>query len=138
MPRHTDPPVRAKHTRAHVRAQWEISVGRRWRQAKDRHSGDWNLLAASGTVQDDPAVVAFCARTFQAVGPHLFIHPEEARTAPTSVVRPWPFARPRGDFARNPFNRCSCWLCLDVERQGRRSRERRGWRREVEAQLVDR
>jgi hypothetical protein len=102
LPRHTHPRPRRTHSRAHVRFQRDRYIRRRWRQAKDRYE-TW---------------------------PRGDVHPELIRRE-----RPpghwWPFDLPRGAFARNPFNHCSCELCSvpDYERRADRRRQQRVWRR---------
>jgi hypothetical protein len=103
LPRRTHPRPRHRHSRAHIRYQRDRYVRRRWRQAKTRYDG-WRSE---------------------------MIHPEVVRriSPPGSW---WPFDLPRGAFARNPFNHCSCDLCTvpAYERRAERRRQEQRWRRE--------
>lgn len=130
MPRHTHPPRRVTHSRAHIRYQRDRYIERRWKQAKARH-GTWDLVRGRFGLPVEPsdAVREYAEQTFQAPGPVLFVHPEQARAIPAELgYAPWPFGKPRGYFARNLFCLCSCLMCSnELERIGRRSREKRLW-----------
>jgi hypothetical protein len=137
VPRHTHPRPLRKHGRDVIRFQRDRWISKRWRQSKRTH-GDRSRL--TGWRSFDPSseeALGFAARTFQAPGARLFIHPEESRGAPESLGPAWPFYLPANRFARNPLNLCSCGLCRS-ENHGRRSRERRLWRHDVDEACEDR
>lgn len=110
----------ARHGRAHLRHHRQRVIDRRWKQAKDHH-GYWSLCG---------------------------IHPEECRppsdrTLPSLLLpeeeSQWPFSKARNQFARNPFNQCSCGMCSrPVEfRRADRRRSERLWREIEDAAWTD-
>lgn len=113
MPRSTHPQPARKHDRAELRFQYQRWIERRWRQTKDRYGYSWS------------------AQPFR---DNAYIHPEQARAVfLANNVRwaPWPFGLARNEFARNPFNHCSCAGCQGDDPRLDRARSKRRWEREL-------
>ncbi|MCK9249463.1 MAG: hypothetical protein M0P31_10885 [Solirubrobacteraceae bacterium] len=113
MPRHTHPRPRRKHGRDHIRFQRDRWATIRWGQAVGRYgTADWDRAAP---------------------------HPEDVRRDPGAHPFSWPFTLPRNAFTRNPFNRCSCWMCSPTraERRKQRRADTARWRADVRRDLEE-
>jgi hypothetical protein len=113
MPRHTYPSLRAKHPRAHTIHQRGRYISRRWHELKNRERYHWDRTT-------------------------VFFHPEEVAEANLRRWSMWEVAR-RGRsnlLNRNPWNRCSCWVCQN-DGDPSRTQERRADRREIDDGYVE-
>ena len=134
MPRHTHPRARRKHSRAHVRAQRDRYIKKRWQLGKRLYGDDFWLsrdLSAPGPVDREHTQLRHALRQ---VGPMVFVHPEVARRLPHWLrwQQPWPFSLEPNRFARNPYTACSCVACRSAKRADpRRAREKRAWRSDL-------
>jgi hypothetical protein len=118
MPRHTHPAPVRKHSRAHVRAQRERVIAKRWRFAKRRYP-DRALIDTRRLRGLESSAASFPGT------PMVFVHPDSSDPA-LAVLKRWPFSVPRGSYTRNPFPQCSCFMCTRIDHfEPRRARRRR-------------
>jgi hypothetical protein len=136
MPRKTHPRPRVKHSRAHIREQFDRKAEARYRRAKALYADDNIIRLDKGHLRVNGSLVI----TDEELDDDLeeFIHPDQARDDRTSYWSWWA-TRSRSEWARNWQTYCSCAYCRRIIWTDRPSRTsiNNAWRADWQADIEE-